>query len=151
MNLDKYEALARETKASTVRLMLKDSVSDHLAEAILVLTARVREFETELNALDVMLDDEKIVTKKLRARVREWQPIETGPKDGTHILFWCGLFDPGDVQLGIWFDGIWLGDGYCGRWETLDGTTLEGPYHPTHWMPMPDPPTVSHSHDEVER
>ena len=67
----------------------------------------------------------------------DWQPILTAPKDGTIILFYCGLCGRGDTQLGIWWSGIGNSEGH---WETLDGLALEGPHHPTHWMPLPEPP-----------
>ncbi len=71
----------------------------------------------------------------------EWKPIATAPKDGTVLLFWTGLVEEcGSHQIGLWFDGIWLGDSYCGKWETLDGVALEGTFSPTHWMPLPSPP-----------
>jgi hypothetical protein len=51
-----------------------------------------------------------------------WQPIATCPQDGSWFLGWnddCGCF--------VWRDGPGL-------------ITGEDPA-PTHWMPLPDPPT----------
>ncbi len=56
-----------------------------------------------------------------------WLPIETAPRDGTHILL-CS------------HEGILIG-----FWNTLsnEGFTHDldrGNYQPTHWMPLPPPP-----------
>jgi hypothetical protein len=58
----------------------------------------------------------------------DWQPIETAPKDGTDIL----VYDNGVMFVTSWVDV----DGWQGWWET---GRVEPP--PTHWMPLPDPPT----------
>lgn len=54
----------------------------------------------------------------------EWQPIETAPKDGTHVLGWCRHWGR-DVHEVYYWTGL-------NRWQT----TMQ----PTHWMPLPDPP-----------
>lgn len=81
----------------------------------------------------------------------EWQPIATAPKDGTEIVVFhreagvCAAYCPGE--------------GYA--WHTMDGsntvpvkdahgndTGLTRPRltsfveDPTHWMPLPPPPTI---------
>ena len=66
----------------------------------------------------------------------DWQPIETAPKDGTRML---GASGP-DVSITSW-DSFrkWINesavtdDGY--GWYGHDDWT------PTHWMPLPAPPT----------
>jgi hypothetical protein len=70
-----------------------------------------------------------------------WQPIETAPMDGTHvILFWPFVTDDGLVTSGRWYepdrhnktvDGYWYSD-------IVNG----GATPPTHWMPLPPPPQV---------
>ena len=75
-----------------------------------------------------------------------WQPIETAPKDGTHIIgyeppcmktggvigvFWLKPYkrkflDMGEVNMG----GQW-------RYSVHDQVVAE----PTYWMPLPKPPT----------
>lgn len=57
----------------------------------------------------------------------QWQPIETAPKDGTHVL----LHEPNG------FSGV-AGLCHFGMWLYFPG--LE-PIYPTHWMPLPAPPT----------
>lgn len=77
----------------------------------------------------------------------EWQPIETAPKDGTRIFVWqpdgrwrtnsASHGDRGEhVQVVYWHnpynsnsEGFWVG-GTSGR-----------AYRPTHWMPLPSPPS----------
>lgn len=70
-----------------------------------------------------------------------WQGIATAPKDGTHIMIFAQLrpndfleCDRPQVLSGYWdeIDGAW-----CST-----GSTFHGPfYDPTHWMPLPPPPT----------
>jgi hypothetical protein len=60
---------------------------------------------------------------------RDWQPIETAPKDGTWIL---GYVSPHHVEAMSW--GRSRSDLFA--WCTVVGTCW-----PTHWMPLPDPPT----------
>jgi hypothetical protein len=59
--------------------------------------------------------------------MNNWQPIETAPKDGTVVLIWSPS------------------RGACAAWKKGRGWHTEpGVYHvsrPTHWMPLPDPPT----------
>jgi hypothetical protein len=85
---------------------------------------------------------------------RDWRPIDTAPKDGTMVLLscsggpalacWsheeCGPGVSGYAQCAGWFAAssgkILLDEG----WDTGAGYRLEVP-NPTHWMPIPEPPT----------
>lgn len=72
-----------------------------------------------------------------------WQPIETAPKDHSHIL----VFVP---RANATVQEVWWAQSYeedatghwmtplcpCGRGYTILIDT------PTHWMPLPDPPQV---------
>jgi hypothetical protein len=60
-----------------------------------------------------------------------WQPIATAPKDGTPIL----LFAPHkSVVQGSWNRG----DAFnMPHWSTPSNW-----FEPTHWMPLPDPPSA---------
>lgn len=81
-----------------------------------------------------------------------WQDIGTAPRDGTRILaFGCDLH--GDPLLCVveWYVHK------SGFYEPVEGTELfrytdqeyelgwQGagftPWHPTHWMPLPSPPS----------
>ena len=74
-----------------------------------------------------------------------WQPIETAPKDEHNLLGNCR-----EVFLGAWHSSTdyYLKSGwypveeeykfdnardYCGIHAVME-------IHPTHWMPLPDPP-----------
>ena len=62
----------------------------------------------------------------IKPRDSAWQPIETAPKDGkTFILI---------VEYGYVYIGLFDNDGYC---QDMAGAGLD----PTHWMPLPKPPT----------
>ena len=60
-----------------------------------------------------------------------WQPIETAPKDGACIL----VAEYGDVKVAEWFRTLscWLGP--------YDGNGDPEVMYPTHWMPLPEPPS----------
>ena len=58
-----------------------------------------------------------------------WQPIETAPKDGNHVIaFWPGYKRP------------------CIMWWNKADQAFESESDrneaPTHWMPLPHPPSV---------
>lgn len=67
--------------------------------------------------------------------LREWQKIETAPKDGTQIM----IYDPanGGCNTAAWLDGVWDN-------AQADRGQYEYP-SATHWMPLPAPPSASRS------
>ncbi len=89
---------------------------------------------------------------------REWQPIETAPRDGTEAL----LRTPCGIAIGVWedreddcpdqpgHDAGWYANGYsCDpvMWGRTESAGFIGPGYiyqpqnqPTHWMPLPKPP-----------
>jgi hypothetical protein len=70
--------------------------------------------------------------------MNEWQSIETAPKDGTRILLVRGNY--------IWLDDWWKGDGANSNWSSLVAwkqTTGKTPDPPSHWMPLPEPPSTT--------
>ena len=71
-----------------------------------------------------------------------WQPIETAPKDGTRFLAW----DPG-------YKHIWQHH-HCIEWRVTDPWSGRQMWSwagtgrtPSHWAPLPDPPTVDPAHE----
>lgn len=81
-----------------------------------------------------------------------WQPIETAPRDGRLLDLWV----PGEF-FGRMADCFWgTPDHCCGEagvycdsdWHRLEPgwivSALNAPVdaEPTHWMPLPDPPSV---------
>lgn len=61
----------------------------------------------------------------------DWQPIETAPKDGTVILIGAHL----GIDIGLWADWLngWIDEAQSGYHD---------PNWPTHWMPLPNPPSA---------
>jgi len=68
----------------------------------------------------------------------KWRPIESAPKDGTHVL----LFWNDEVLTGHWWPRGKVQYGAKGNW-TKDRFGLGSTAHwsaPTHWQPLPKPP-----------
>lgn len=64
-----------------------------------------------------------------------WQPISTAPKDGTPILLFTDSLDA-PFEIGSWIEADPTdADGLVGTWCDSGAT-------PTHWMPLPKPPSV---------
>ncbi len=79
----------------------------------------------------------------------EWQPIETAPKDGTDVLVYFGTMGVRQVS---WCAPHWAEHDEKDYWSwcvddnkhspyALRGYSDTGPRAPTHWMPLPAPPT----------
>lgn len=75
------------------------------------------------------------------AETLTWQPIETAPKDGTPVLLYRECAGWSVRGWGYWVDvkGIdgWVSHGFGDPPGNL------GLGHPTHWMPLPEPPALS--------
>jgi len=71
----------------------------------------------------------------------QWLPIETAPKDGTHILLWCPTRFQKDTKA-MPFTGRWLtGRGLSGGpWIIVNADMAIQRVAPTHWMPLPPAP-----------
>lgn len=68
-----------------------------------------------------------------------WQPIESAPKDGAHVL----LANKAGVSEGLWLSDIdhgaeWEGQIGMAGWCRIDGTDWPN----THWQPLPPSPTA---------
>lgn len=64
----------------------------------------------------------------------EWQPIETAPRDGSGMLFFAKVNGRAFVFTGG-YDSHWSGQCWV-----ADNRRVPSDFHPTHWMPLPDPP-----------
>lgn len=64
----------------------------------------------------------------------EWQPVETAPTDGTDVI----VADP-DRLSAEWH--IFTARCVDGRWFRSNIASLPSTVRPTHWMPLPEPPT----------
>lgn len=75
--------------------------------------------------------------RKRRPMPDKWRDISEAPRDGTPILAYCadhyGRF--GNMQV-TWWRQADDKRGYIG-WGEFNETY----WPPTHWMPLPDPPT----------
>jgi hypothetical protein len=79
-----------------------------------------------------------ILADKVLAARREWRPIETAPKDGTHIL---ACRKPIGIRVTVnthpptvvhWFDD----PNDPGFYTSVNAVAPEYPYNPTHWQPL---------------
>lgn len=89
---------------------------------------------------------EAVERLRLRREPAGWQPIELSAKD-EHVAPWDGS----EVLLGA------VGMRMTGYWQkrlTTFVTTrgnFSGPFTPTHWMPLPDPPAGREPQPNDER
>lgn len=89
--------------------------------------------------------------ERLHAATR-WQPIETAPHDGTHILVGTFPCPKGAVTITTahwWGPPSFAGEGPpVGEWALSVNALGEysdcGVKAPTHWQPLPDPPEAQH-------
>lgn len=84
--------------------------------------------KTEKELKEITLASKKRLKDYLDS-LNKWEPIETAPMDGTHVL----LFTKG-------YKKRWIGWFYNNAWH-WDGV-YQGifPHQPTHWMLIPDGP-----------
>ena len=79
----------------------------------------------------------------------EWQPIETAPKDGTLVLLWgiwsgevSGIYNEKEMHLGYYYVSEFQSLEEKGfNWTVTGGDMYGCRMNPTHWMPLPKPPT----------
>lgn len=85
----------------------------------------------------------------------DWQPIETAPKDGTHVLLCCATNADGNPikaeNFGLFVTrAAWWGDeGYRGEWVCYCSLPNEPVvfFDPTHWAPIGANPLSGESDD----
>jgi hypothetical protein len=70
-----------------------------------------------------------------------WQPIETAPKDGSFVLLFYPRAEP-PVSIGYWDDAF--GIAKIAGWMMMEFDSAFSAVTPTHWMPLPPAPEVSH-------
>ena len=84
-----------------------------------------------------LIDEAVAASAQATAKVQQWQPIETAPKDGTNILL---VNRVGNVAT-----GLWQGNGEYECWWLRGGnrpnTFFNHHYGPSYWMPLPELPT----------
>lgn len=79
------------------------------------------------------------------ARMSDWQPIQTAPKDGTWVDLWAVDWNDNGKRIPncIW-DDKWLTfifpDYFPALDDCVDVFVKDDEYVPTHWMPIPEPP-----------
>lgn len=74
--------------------------------------------------------------------IAQWKPIETAPKDGSLLLV-TGCNGWSDVLAAWWVADSPEDDGNGGKAHWRGVLNCVGPMRidPTHWMPLPAPPT----------
>jgi hypothetical protein len=91
------------------------------------------------------------ISSALRASGFEagWRDIASAPKDGTEVMLWLVPADPEDkVRRPKRADSVWSGEVLWGWQKTfaeapewLGWVAADTKYKPTHWQPLPAPPT----------
>jgi len=124
-------------------------VTDHASTAAAIV-ARIA--DQHVRQEDIQADIEKALREAVEAR---WLPIESAPKDGSHILaygeepcrgggfhvretYWA-FYGKGSIAKAA-FD---RGEGPSGRWEWGEPIhNWSSSWKPTYWMPLPAPPAA---------
>ena len=91
-----------------------------------------------------------------------WQPIKTAPRDGTAVLVmrdnWPGT-KSGHAEKctghNTYVAEFWDSEGrdHTGRWVCYMDSVHEPtcPVEPTHWMPLPAPPSINSEPEQVSQ
>ena len=94
------------------------------------------DFQPDMNDPNFVIDTHALAASP---SVGGWEDISTAPKDGTNIDLWCR-----DVKTGESYrfpDSYWCWDRQ--QWHGCDEYIWPEADVPTHWMPLPPPPSVS--------
>lgn len=106
-------------------------------------TATAEALRSELTTMRVEADE----LREENRRLREWQPIESVPKDGTAVMVKL----PGsDIPVIVrWDDALQMA--YGPKWVNCwDGELLGWFELPTHWFPLPTAPE-NHNYKGIEQ
>lgn len=127
---------------------MTDSPLPYPAEAI----ARLQDFQSGDTRFQAIGRDDEDLSALLDYAERagdamRWRPIESAPKDGTHILVGTFPTRPGDVTIATahWFDSRDFG-AKSGKAEWALSVNFDGEHSnhgvaaPTHWLPLPPAP-----------
>lgn len=134
-------------------------------EALTIVASIVREHSRECRepkpCQDCELEAEAIAALSAQADTKQaeplssWMPIETAPQDGTRVLLWCpnrfgGFMEKGsfrrDANASPSEGPLWLDDIY----DDYSTGYASTPLSPTHWQPLPAPPTLHQLGAKVE-
>ncbi|QLB38245.1 hypothetical protein phiGT1_33 [Sulfitobacter phage phiGT1] len=93
--------------------------------------------------------EEYVKVAALPGMVPQWRPIETAPKDGTEFQVWLSKKN----GHGFWDPRARYNKNNCfqlwGRVDyDIDGWEIYPGLEPTHWMPLPEAPALSHEGGE---
>ena len=87
------------------------------------------------------IDELRAAVKSLakEAEARDWQPIETAPKDGTAVLVYPATWNGHSVAIAKWESDKYAKKPrpYWSRNDDLGRVTISREHPPTHWMPLP--------------
>jgi hypothetical protein len=138
--LEFVEGLAGEWRADQIRVTLAER------GLVIVAATLIAELQAEL---DLWHNSSPAESSLYRVRKTAWQPIETAPKDGTHI-FVCDQSDPSfsfsqhPPTVAHWFGPPDLPGLRSGGWYLSvsynEQPRLQGL---THWQHLPAPPAVA--------
>lgn len=91
-----------------------------------------------------MVDSQILAEAAARLEGAGWQSIETAPRDGRYVLLWQQYND--SPVVGQYLTDYWRCNGEnlevsCGLWCQGGSIRTDSDFKPTHWMPLPQPPT----------
>ena len=78
----------------------------------------------------------------------KWKPISTAPRDGSHVLLAIANDPPGFVAEGYYEEDDDRG-WFAANTHWTDAS--DGRLYPSHWMPLPDPPRMTHTDTPRQR
>ena len=92
----------------------------------------------DLKREDYICEGDRFVRYEDYAAATQWRPIETAPKDGTEVLLACVGHD--NLKIGVKMHKEDTGSDLLNSCYVI--VSSGAACQPTHWMPLPKPPTV---------